>query len=263
MSKKTNPIDRELIENYRGRLERELLVRGVPGFLDWLTDEYQKHIELIRIAENRIDELEQFAPLNIAMPVTTAEQSQQAQKLLESKGDVFISTPSQNARWVNITLAIREPDERAGEPLNFTTVQFHGLFPGTTEEALAEIGNRLEPLIYRSPMLDNVRGARIDGVTDEQLSFAMTKIGQWWSLEDFKSNEHTDFWQRLKDIYQHFIKPHMSYSIDDTTGYRLWREIVEQSFEKMIEYERHVPARPRKRSRRTQPKSKKISLTAK
>src|SRR5215207_3267097 len=57
MSKKPDYIDRQMTTNYRGRLESELIKRGLPGFLDWLVDEYAQHIDTVREQQERITTL--------------------------------------------------------------------------------------------------------------------------------------------------------------------------------------------------------------
>lgn len=272
MSKKTTDyLNNQLIEKYRSALDGEIIKRSLPDFLDWLTDEYRQHIEIVKMQQDRIKELEErlaeketqidcYAPVEIAQRALTGTNADQHVEARETSGERMLSIRQDNACYASVTFTIREEPKHEGDYPILHTIRRWGLFPGTIEQAKHEIGERLILLLHRAPLRENLHAKSIPGVSDEDMLEAMIDVAKWWFIKEVQTDENGNYWNRLKETYDYHIKPHVVFNdkvCTDEAAYDRWRKTVTDSFNHMMDKGRGKVEPPRIRY----PKKRKQEVT--
>lgn len=191
--------------------------------------------------ETTISILQHFAPIGIAAP--EIHNDKLAPKLIagvRSRGGTITPVSSENACGVCITVSIRDfynPDQ-------IDIAKVEGLYPSSAQEAREEIPSRIEALAHRAPLPENVRGPAIAGVSDDTRLIALREMANSWHVPEFRHHEERNYFDRLKQIFEHFIRPEVK-QMTLEAAYDYWGKTVKDSFENMAKYGRGRDDQPR------------------
>lgn len=101
-----------------------------------------------------------------------------------------------------------------------------GVHTGDLNSLEDEIGSRLNSLLWRAPMLEDIRGTRV--VDDDRLHAAAMQLAPHW--HDNRARD--DYHDKLDTVFNHLIEPHYDrqrFTHDDARKH--FRECMKKTFE--------------------------------
>jgi len=134
-------------------------------------------------------------------------------------------------------------------------LQGYNYFPGSLDDFRREFATRIDALIARTPLPENIRGPRISvggGVSDELLCRAFQRLG----VSHYAPELQETYYQKRKEIFDNYLWPTISqradgdYARNRDKAVKKFGELADSSFRDMRENGRGGNPPPKARNRK-------------